>query len=89
MQVTYRTILEKMEENLKQAKEADSAAKVREHIRAVKALCEVLLAEPSGVPARNQFTGREEKGNQAVLPGPASRRLPTDDGANGDFIFDF
>lgn len=89
MEVSYRTILRKMEENIQAAKVQDSPAKMREHIQAIKALCEIILDSDQESPSaiRPQPLTRITPPTQTLSF--SEKKLETDDGANGDSIFDF
>lgn len=94
MEISYQTILRKMEEKLAEAKRQESEARVREQIQAIKTLCEVILdntkedsfaaAAVRSEPVTNIYSAPS---STAVSFG--EKKLETDDGANGDSIFDF
>ena len=94
MAVSQETIFYKMEECMKRAKNSDTTVEMREHLRALQALCDVLLEEPSRTAEAPKNI--EEKMSSSVQS-PASdhgisrgsKKLETEDGANGDSIFDF
>ena len=90
MEVSYRTILRKMEEHIATAKEQDSAAKMREHVQAIKALCEVILdsEQKQEIPSviRPQPLATSISSGSLSL---GEKKLEPEDGANGDSIFDF
>lgn len=90
MQISYQVLLNKMGEKVNEAKRETSDTKIREHIQAIKTLCEVMLEESSSV-------GSEQAYSRPVQPISVStvtntlmeKKLETDDGANGDSLFDF
>ncbi|MET3699076.1 hypothetical protein SAMN05877753_101218 [Bacillus oleivorans] len=94
MAVSQEAIFHKMEECMIRAKNSDTALEMREHLRALQALCDVLLENQTQVmePPRT----KEAKISSPVFSPAAgqgtslgSKKLETDDGANGDSIFDF
>lgn len=97
MGISYNTILNKMEEKIREAKMEDSDAKVREYVQAIKVLSEVILDEKSESVAPKNFSVSTQQ--MFVQSSPAistpqttslsPNKLETDDGANGDSIFDF
>ncbi|MED1672379.1 YwdI family protein [Pallidibacillus thermolactis] len=101
MNISYHTILKKMEEKLIEAKSTNSNAHIREHVQAIKTLCEVILmddgqsetsyqrtVQPKTIPYQSQPTviTPTTPSTSSIL---GEKRLETDDGANGDSIFDF
>jgi hypothetical protein len=86
MAITTEMLLEKMEQELAKAKQAMPAEQFREHIYAVKALCEVLLESGKAVQPDEQPLPAGPSVPKTVLK---SEPLKMEDGANGDSIFDF
>ncbi|WP_276210681.1 YwdI family protein [Heyndrickxia coagulans] len=82
MAITTEMLLEKMEQELAKAKQAMPAEQLREHIYAVKALCEVLLESGK---AEQPLPAGPSVPKTVLKPEP----LKMEDGANGDSIFDF
>jgi len=95
MQISYQVLLNKMGEKVNEAKRETSDTKIREHLQAIKTLCEVMLEESISV-------GSEPAYSRPVQPISVStpkavtatntlmeKKLETDDGANGDSLFDF
>lgn len=103
MNISYHTILKKMEEKLIEAKSTNSNTQVREHVQAIKTLCEVILmeertSEASYQPAvQTQTKPIQYQAQPTVISTPTpstsptlgEKRLETEDGANGDSLFDF
>ncbi|WAA12222.1 YwdI family protein [Fervidibacillus halotolerans] len=83
MQVSYQTVLKKMEEKVVEAKKETSEVKIREHIQAIKTLCEVLLEEQMEIK-QTSFQSKmvEQK------PISMANRFETEK-EEGDSIFDF
>ncbi|HWO77009.1 MAG TPA: YwdI family protein [Bacillus sp. (in: firmicutes)] len=94
MAVSRETIFHKMEECMKRAKNSDTTLEMREHLRALQALCDVLLDDR--LQAAETLSKQEENISSSIqspisVPRTSlgSKKLETDDGANGDSIFDF
>jgi len=98
MDISHKLILNKIDEKVKAAKAASSTTQLREHVIAVKTLCELLLDSPESDRNVGGFEGKTN--NPIPLNAPSSvekkqvltfseKKLETDDGANGDSIFDF
>ncbi|NUK29993.1 YwdI family protein [Parageobacillus sp. VR-IP] len=84
--ISIATILAKMEEELQRARTAGSPQRVREHIAAVRALCDLVLEEEEkrempavSLPEAPPLLIRQEKGE----------RIDIGDDANGPSLFDF
>ncbi|WP_062351403.1 YwdI family protein [Bacillus kwashiorkori] len=95
MQINHQIILNKMAEKLNEALTVDSGNRVREQVQAIKTLCEVILDthEQSqevvyGVSNRVQpkYNDQTKVEPQTINVG---KKLDTDDGANGESLFDF
>lgn len=94
MQISYQVLLNKMGEKIQEAKREHSDAKIREHIQAIKTLCEVMLEETSSETSREYSTPVQSislsaQNTVSSVNSLAEKKLETDDGANGDSIFDF
>lgn len=86
LNIPIAAILTKMEEQLRQAKVAASPQRLREHVAAVRALCDLVLE-------------KEEEKETAVtsvaaaaplsIPQGKSERIDIGDDANGPSLFDF
>jgi Family of unknown function (DUF5327) len=96
MNISVNRLLDKIGDELTEAKKVDSEAKIRERVYAIKAICELILEE-SSVTRRTETISRS---NQVVPPMPLmepiqvpqvpqQNRLKTDDGANGESLLDF
>jgi hypothetical protein len=94
MNISVNRLLDKMEEELRGAKKMSSDAKIRERAHAIKAICELILEESSCIT--------DAEVNKVVSPSPPSfvqpikvvetpqkNRMKTEDGANGESLFDF
>lgn len=105
MNISYHTILKKMEEKLIEAKATNSNTQVREQVQAIKTLCEVILMEEGAAEASYQPAAQTQVQSRPIqyqaqptvisTPTPSTsptlgeKRLETEDGANGDSLFDF
>lgn len=76
-----------MEEELKQAKESDSEAHMRERIHAIKTLCELLLDEKPALPiVQSTSTVLQTHVSQPIVQ---TKKVDLGEQANGDSLFDF
>lgn len=97
MQISYQSLLNKMGEKVNEARLESADAKIREHVQAIKTLCEVILEETSGNVQREEYVKPVQTQSlttqSAVMVGQPNtlkeKKLHTDDGANGDSLFDF
>lgn len=94
MNISVQKLLGKIEEELRQAKQSETEAKMREKIYAVKTLCELVLEEQPNA----------ETAIKTIMPSPAPVPVQTqmltqtygqppkmkiDEDSNGDSLFDF
>ena len=103
MDISVSRLLDKMGDELSEAKKMSSEAKIRERAYAIKAICELILEESSASRSTNESTSQEQV---MVSPPPVmeslqvpqvvqvpqvplQNRLKTEDGANGESLFDF
>lgn len=78
MDISVTNVFAKIEEEIAKAKDASSSQAVREHIYAVRALCDIILQQPS--PSTQEVT----------LPQPTTtERLDIGADANGRSLLDF
>ncbi|RLQ93452.1 YwdI family protein [Falsibacillus albus] len=96
MSISYPALLKKLEQELYSAKESQGSPQMREHIYSMKTLCEVILEEgqevqynkkPMSQPMPNQMQAQQQPSRSVQVD--QSEPIKTDDGANGDSIFDF
>lgn len=76
--ISYETLLKEMEKHLLQAKSAENTQQLREHLSAIRALCDV------GLNQSEELTNLPQNTNPTLSSG----KLEEDD-ANGKSIFDF
>ncbi|WP_456273001.1 YwdI family protein [Bacillus sp. AK031] len=98
MNISHVSLINKIEQELSQAKKAERAQNIREHLHSIKALCEVMLEDESQQSRPAAFTNDVTQPQMAVpLANQQSQtvriseesKLATDDGANGDSLFEF
>ncbi|MCA1065520.1 YwdI family protein [Rossellomorea sp. AcN35-11] len=93
MNIPHHTLIKKIELELGKAKSAEKSQTIREHVYSIKALCEVLLEENtaatsfSAQPSTPYF--QESQPSQKPVAIQKEEPLETDDGANGNSLFDF
>lgn len=87
--ISYQAILQQLEKQLDEAKKASSEQQIRESLTAVRALCDVVLAQPAeGAKSQPKHIP------QMLTQSPTQQMVYTakideEDGANGDSLFDF
>jgi hypothetical protein len=85
--ISNHSLLVKIEEEVIKAKQINDISKLRKHVYTIKTLCELLLDQ--------EGTNQSEQAKPVIpvtvsaLPYEKSEPLKTDDGSNGDSIFDF
>ncbi|MBM7585196.1 hypothetical protein JOC86_001738 [Bacillus pakistanensis] len=97
MNISHQSIIKKIEQELMKAKTVNQSDKMKEHIYSIKALCEVLLESDSTHQSTNVLLSNDQQQPSYIPPSqPAQpiriqeeKKLKTDDGANGDSLFDF
>ncbi|PFA68134.1 hypothetical protein CN378_08490 [Bacillus sp. AFS015802] len=95
MNIPHQSLIKKIEHELGKAKSAEKAQHIREHVYSIKALCEVLLEENQAVSAAPVYSQPQQPYFQQSQPvqKPVTIQkeepLETDDGANGNSLFDF
>ncbi|BDG33923.1 hypothetical protein PthBH41_36350 [Parageobacillus thermoglucosidasius] len=88
MNIPIAAILTKMEEQLRQAKTAASQQRLREHIAAVRALCDLVL-EKEEAEAKETTAVSSAAVVPLSIPQGKSERIDIGDDANGPSLFDF
>lgn len=98
MNISHVSLINKMEQELHKAKQAERPHNIREHINSIKALCEVMLETESAGSSQPSFP-KELMAQQMTMPAVHQQsqtvrnleesKLETDDGANGDSLFEF
>ncbi|KMY55718.1 hypothetical protein AC623_18720 [Bacillus sp. FJAT-27231] len=91
--ISHLSVLNKIEEEIRQARLAEKSGTMKQHIYTVRTLCDMLLDESdkpgigAGLSEIQPIQPRVVQPAQPALN--RSEKLQTDDGANGDSIFDF
>lgn len=82
MMISYDVLLKQLEQHVLQAKNAVHEQEMREHLSAVRALCDVVLTAQS----KPQIAALP----QVMTPQTTAQATPLqENGANGDSLFDF
>lgn len=101
MNISVEKLLHKIEEELKEAKDTNSNAKIRERVHAIKTMCELILEESTTVTNSTTTTSATvNNASNLVISNPAysrqvasmpnqQERLIIDEESNGESIFDF
>ncbi|KZN99892.1 YwdI family protein [Pseudobacillus badius] len=92
--ISHLSVLKKIEEEIRQARLAEKSGSMKQHIYTVRTLCDMLLDEPdkagTGVVRPEPQPISSQVTQQPAQPAfNQAEKLQTDDGANGDSIFDF
>ena len=87
--ISYQTILQQLQKQVEEAKNASNEQQIREALSAVRALCDVVLLQ--SVDAVNSEPAPIAK---FMTPMPTQQAVYTakideEDGANGESLFDF
>lgn len=92
MNISIQKLLGKIEQELQEAKESSTAARMRERVHAIQSLCELILEdsemERAPFAPTNIVSPPIVQQNQPATI-QQSKRMQTDDNANGDSLFDF
>lgn len=92
MKISIEKLLEKMERELQHAKTSSRDENLREKIYSIKILCEVILeGKAAGDTEMNSIVSPSVYQPAAAQPVSMNqaKKMQTDDGANGDSLFDF
>ena len=98
MDISVSRLLDKMEDELSEAKKMSSESKIRERAYAIKAICELILDESFVSSSTNESTARKQVMvstpplMKSIQNQPFSQQqnvLKMEDGANGESLFDF
>lgn len=88
MQVSVEAVLNKLTSELAAAKQQHNTAKVREHLAAIRALCDLVLEEQQEV----QAAPATMLGQRPIHSAPSFSPTPVplkEEGANGGSLLDF
>lgn len=85
MDISASTVLKKMEEQLQKARSTQDMGRLREHVTAIRVLCDVILEKEhqtsQGAVILPSF--------EALVPEVKTERAEIGDDANGPSLFDF
>ncbi|MFJ7954093.1 YwdI family protein [Lysinibacillus sp. NPDC096418] len=87
--ISYQAVLLQLEKQLDEAKKASSEQQIRESLTAVRALCDVVLAQPldgAKLQPKNIPQMLTQSPTQQMV---STVKIDEEDGANGDSLFDF
>jgi hypothetical protein len=89
LQISHHQLLKKIEEETKKAHQEENSDALYQHLYTIKTLCEVVLdshLKPAAFLEEDILPVSSSEGSTLPLQ---ENKLETDDGANGDSIFDF
>ncbi|WP_054768736.1 YwdI family protein [Lysinibacillus parviboronicapiens] len=87
--ISYQAILQQLEKQLADAKQAASEQQIRETLSAIRALCDVVLDSSVELPKAQPKHLPQMLATEPTPPSLYTAKVEEDDGANGDSIFDF
>ncbi|PAQ15297.1 hypothetical protein CD798_07320 [Bacillaceae bacterium SAOS 7] len=91
MNISHQSVLNKIEIEVRQAKHAEKSDEIKRYVHTIKALCDLVLESAEGQGTVSSVRG-EHTFPLPTLSQPSisqEEKLETEDGANGDSIFDF
>lgn len=95
MSISVHQLLDKMEDQLKEAKNSSSESRIRERVYAIKSLCELLLEQEENGTSTNRTVAfnpspmlPQGQGLNPPIQQVQTQKLKLDEG-NGDSLFDF
>lgn len=89
--ISYNTLLKEIEKQIQLAKSTNQTSELREHLNAIRALCDVGLVQQTNEETPMQMVTNEQK-KLEVTPTSFStqaQRILDDEDGNGASIFDF
>ncbi|MGE8204942.1 YwdI family protein [Heyndrickxia sp. NPDC080065] len=92
MSISLNSLLNKIEQEMKYAKQTKDESMAKKHIYSIKTLCEVILEEEkSGEILQTGLNNLQTNlpVTQSISTVGKAEPLKTDDGSNGESIFDF
>jgi hypothetical protein len=95
MNIDIQILLNKIDKEVSKARGGDMG-RIREHVYSIKTLCELILDDSSSYedvqrsqPESQSLPANMVQSPSISVPVQASKPLTTNDGSNGDSIFDF
>lgn len=90
MEIPFTTILTKIAEEVNKSQSSQNVQQMREHVAAIRVLCDILLENASRQHKDVNAISLSEPVKQMLHPSPArSERIDIGDDANGPSLFDF
>ena len=92
MSISVTSLLNRMEQEITFAKNVDDKGKLKNHIYSIKALCEIILSNDQEDAGMGDVQRKHQQNFSTTVPSitlTENKPLKTDDGANGESIFDF
>ncbi|MBE6184004.1 YwdI family protein [Heyndrickxia ginsengihumi] len=94
MTISIQQLLDKMEQEMIKAKHSQDEEHIRQHVYAIKTLCEMIVEDEGGAGETSQANWSKQHAELQILSKPIEtvaqpKPIQTDDGANGDSLFDF
>ncbi|WP_338752088.1 YwdI family protein [Bacillus sp. FJAT-52991] len=92
MNISHQSVLNKIEIEVRQARQAEKSDEIKRHVHTIKALCDLVLESAADGPGVVSSVRGEHVFPPSTLSQPSinqEEKIETEDGANGDSIFDF
>ncbi|QQZ09260.1 YwdI family protein [Heyndrickxia vini] len=94
MSISINSLLNKIEQEVNYAKESERESVLKNHIYSVKTLCELILAEGQSISTSYAIPNKVQvehslPQDKPIMSVGKAEPLKTDDGSNGESIFDF
>ncbi|MCI1593357.1 MULTISPECIES: YwdI family protein [Heyndrickxia] len=92
MSISVTSLLNRMEQEITFAKNVDDKGKLKNHIYSIKTLCEIILSNDQEDAGMVDVQRKHQQNFSTTVPSitlTENKPLKTDDGANGESIFDF
>ncbi len=101
MEISHEAVIAKMEIELQKAKESMKPSEMREHVSAIRALCDLLLddrtdsleiGEERSLLKKNPTFYQapiQQSQPSTILSTPTKEPVKMEDGSNGSSLFDF
>lgn len=87
MTISNHSLLKKIEEEVLKAKQINDSNLQKQHVYTIKTLCELMLEQRTEPKVESSHIVNPVPVNTFIQEKP--QPLKTDDGANGDSLFDF
>ena len=87
--ISYQTILQQLEKQLEEAKNATNEQQIRESLSAVRVLCDVVLAQSAEAVKKQSAPMSKVMTPMPTQQAVYTAKIDEEDGANGESLFDF